>query len=228
MAESGRDTLLERLARRVFDQVRQRFGVGLRREAMTGSLEPGAQDVRVLDDPVVNQGQRAVTVGVRMRVTLRRSPMRRPARVADATAAVHRRLRQKAPQARDASRKLAGLEAATVQNRDPGGVVAAILEPARALHQNRRRFSRPNVPNDSAHRSRILWLEFEQWLPGDRKAEPGELREPVLGGTAVAGPANDAGPRALPARLPAGARARGLPLHALHAGSIHVHRSLQF
>src|SRR5207237_9514355 len=138
-------------------------------------------------------------------------PMRRPGRVADAAAAVQRRLRQEGPQAPDASRQLAGLDPTSVQDRDSGGVVAAIFEPAQALHQNRCRFPRPDVPDDSTHRSRVLCLEFQERLPRDRETEAGELGEP--------GPAPGPGRGAPTARLPAASEPRA---PQLHAGSIHV------
>ena len=211
MGESRHDALLESLPHGVLDQVRQRFRVGLGREAVALALEPRAQDVGVFDDPVVDQGERAAAVAVRVRVTLGRGTMRRPTRVADAAAAVQWRLGQKVPQAPDASRQLAGLDPTSVQDRDSGGVVAAIFEPAQALHQNRCRFPRPDVPDDSTHRSRVLCLEFEERFPRDRETEAGEPGEP--------GAAQGLGRGAPTARLPAASEARG---PQLHAGSIHV------
>src|SRR5207237_4331886 len=180
-------------------------------EAVTLALEPRAQDGGVFADPVVGQGERAAAVAVRVRVTLGRGTMRRPTRVADAAAAVQWRLGQKVPQAPDASRQLAGLDPTSVQDRDSGGVVAAIFEPAQALHQNRCRFPRPDVPDDSTHRSRVLCLEFEERFPRDRETEAGELGEP--------GPAQGPGRGAPTARLPAASGPRG---PRLHAGAIHV------
>ena len=68
----------------LLDQVRDRFGVGLARERVAALLEPVAQLGEVLQRAVVDDGDRAGAVDVRMRVAVVRRAVGRPAGVADA------------------------------------------------------------------------------------------------------------------------------------------------
>ena len=78
---------LERVARRVLDQVGERLRVRLGPERVAGPFECGAQRIGVLDDAVVHEGEALATVRVRVRVTCRRRSVRGPARVRDAAKA---------------------------------------------------------------------------------------------------------------------------------------------
>ena len=68
----------------VLEQVNDHLGVGLRRERVAGRHQRSLQLLEVLDDAVMDHGCRARAVDVRVRVLLRRTTVRRPARVPDA------------------------------------------------------------------------------------------------------------------------------------------------
>ena len=94
---------------------------------------------------------------VRVRVLVRRSAVRGPARVADADLAREvlglQQLLERGELAAatdEARRQLAvgrGLE-----HGDAGGIVASVLEPAQSLDEDRHRLFFTDVTNDSAHR----------------------------------------------------------------------------
>jgi hypothetical protein len=51
----------------------------------------------------------------------------------------------------DAAGSFADVKTGPVESRKPGAVVAAILEAAQSLNQNRLRFARTGIANDAAH-----------------------------------------------------------------------------
>ena len=65
------------------DEVGDRLGVGLRAQDVALGGELLAQGHVVLDDAVVNDGDLAVAVDVRMGVVLARTPVRRPSGMPD-------------------------------------------------------------------------------------------------------------------------------------------------
>jgi len=124
----------------VLDQMRDDLGVGLRLEAVTVGQQVLLDLQVVLDDPVVDDDQRAVAIGVRMGVLFGRPAVGRPARVANAE-----RARQR-PLAEDAFEHLEPSE-----HRDAGGVVAAILEPLQPFDDDADRILVPDISDDSTH-----------------------------------------------------------------------------
>ena len=66
------------------DEVRQHLGIGLGGEPMSLGHESVLDLGVVLDDPVVDEGELAGAVGVRVGIRVVRPAVRRPARVADA------------------------------------------------------------------------------------------------------------------------------------------------
>ncbi len=56
LVEGGNDALLERFPRRLLNQMRDGLGVGLRDEPVAGLLEADPQQLRILDDAVVHDG----------------------------------------------------------------------------------------------------------------------------------------------------------------------------
>src|SRR5919109_3044255 len=152
LAEGLHDRLGEVAVVEGLDQVRDRLRVRLRAEGVPILLEPCPELAVVLDDPVQHDRQLTVLAGgQRVRVALGHRAVRRPARVAE----TGRRLR--------AVRRRGGLEelevpdgadiveAVVFQERDAGGVVAAVLESLEAVDQEWLRCSRPDVSDDSAH-----------------------------------------------------------------------------
>src|SRR6185369_14535563 len=89
---------------------------------------------------------------MRMRVLLRRPPVRRPARVPDAGRATERLLAQQRGQIVELADTAANLDVVVGEGRQPGGVVAPVLELAEPAHENRARVTRPDVADDAAHR----------------------------------------------------------------------------
>ena len=78
------------------DQVRDQLGVGFGAELVAASEQFGAQLDEVLDDAVVDDGDRAGFV--RMRIFLRRAAVSRPSRVPDSDMAVDGRVGQQMAQ----------------------------------------------------------------------------------------------------------------------------------
>ena len=106
--------------------------------------------VRVLDDPVVHDGDPPGRVGVRVGVDVARLAVGRPPGVADAGAEVgggqvHR------PKGRDLPFRLDDRQPFVGLDGDARGVVAAVLEPLEAFDQDRYRAAFPDVSDDAAH-----------------------------------------------------------------------------
>ena len=119
---------------------------------MTVGLQRLLQLAVVLDDAVQHDRQPAVVAaGERVGVLLVDGAMRRPASVAEAMAGA------RAVGARCVLQKLQVADRADVvqsvglAQRDPGGVVAAVLEPLQPSEEQRLRFTRPDVSDDPAH-----------------------------------------------------------------------------
>ncbi len=131
------------------DQMRDDLGVGLGDEYVSLLLQPCAQRLEVLDDPVVHDRDLAAA-DVRVRVGRGRRAVRRPARVRNAGVSgdVRRvRLRREIGDARGADQPVQ----AAVDDREPGRVVAPVLEPADALDQNRNDVIARDRADDAAH-----------------------------------------------------------------------------
>ena len=151
MCQRRDDAILERRARRVLDEVGERLRVGLGREAVALSLERGAQRVRVLDDAVVHQGDVAGAVAVRVGVAPGGGAVRGPAGVGDAARAVERLAREAFLQGVNPPGELQHLQPGAVLDRDAGRVVPAILQAPQPFQQDRRRVTRADIADDSAH-----------------------------------------------------------------------------
>jgi hypothetical protein len=135
----------------VLDEVDDDLRIGLAAEAMPVRHELVLQLAVVLDDAVVDNGRDAVAVEVRMRVRLARAAMCRPPRMADAQRAGRRPLHQHAVEIAELALGAAELEVPVDGDGDAGGVVAAILQPAQALHHDRHGVARSDVADDAAH-----------------------------------------------------------------------------
>jgi hypothetical protein len=150
----GRDhALLEVLPGRVLHQVGQYLGVGVGGELVARPVQPGAQDVGVLDDPVVDQGHRARAVRMRVGVSRRRGSVGGPARVGDAAGARGRGPLDALDEGAHSAGQLYDLEASAVLHHNTSRVVAPILEPAQSLEKQRHGRPRSHVPEDATHQS---------------------------------------------------------------------------
>ena len=144
--------VLEISVERLFDQVSDDFGIGLGDEGVAVGDELLLERAGVLDDSVVDDGDVALAVDVRVRVALVRNAVRRPAGVADSHVAGNRAGGERALQLGDLSRGFAGLDSGAVHHGDAGRVVAAVLHPLQPLEEKRRRAAHSDVANDSAHK----------------------------------------------------------------------------
>jgi hypothetical protein len=155
--------------------VRDDFGVGLRTEAVAQVLELGAQQIVILDDAVVHDGD-AVAGNMRMRVAHRRHAVRRPARMRDADVARDRRLGDRILQDLDLADCAQPCDrTARIDDRETRRVVAAILEAAQPLQQDRNDIALGDDAYDSTHETALR-------LPAGMMAakEPDTGFEPVV------------------------------------------------
>ena len=144
---------LEGLGLRAADQVREHLGVGVGDQVDPGVRQPGPQGGSVVDDPVVHDGDVTLGVDVRVRVDVVRRPVGRPAGVADADLAGEP-LGQVLSQVTHPAGLLRHPQRAPLARAEHGDarrVVAAVLQPAQPLQQQRRRLLPADVPDDSAH-----------------------------------------------------------------------------
>src|SRR5262249_21688815 len=136
LRQRGRDRLdgLAAFLELARHQVGDDLTVGLGRELCAAGREVPAQLVEVLDDAVVYD--RDPVGGVRMRIVLGRTAMRRPAGVADADGAAERLAVEAMLQVLKLAFGPAALQAAALQGGDPGRVIPAVFEPLeRVDHQ---------------------------------------------------------------------------------------------
>ena len=137
---------------RVLDQVREGLRVGVGAEHVPARLEAVAQLAEVLDDAVVDHGDGAGAVDVRVGVQVVRAAVRRPARVGEPDPRVRRPVQERRRKVGQLPRPLLDEELARLgDERDPGRVVAAILQAPEPLEENGSRRPGTRVPNDAAH-----------------------------------------------------------------------------
>ena len=116
---------------------------------------------KVLDDPVVDHHDLLVAVRMGMRVDHRGTPMRGPPGVADSETALGHLFGQAVDQGVDLGGALddRGLPLSLVEDGDPGGVVAAVLEPLQALHDDGCGRPLAQVADDPAHACGLLYSQ---------------------------------------------------------------------
>ncbi len=88
------EPILQTLARRLFNEMHQRFGIGVRTKLVPGCTKLLPKNIGVLDYPVVYEDKPARTVGVWMGIQCCGSAVGCPARVSDATGSVDALLTQ--------------------------------------------------------------------------------------------------------------------------------------
>src|SRR5581483_10763959 len=136
----------------VLDQVSQHLGVGLGGEPVPALGELGAQDREILDDSVVDHADTPVTIGVRVRVFVRRSPVSGPARVADAKLAFDLATIEHAHQIGQLAR--GAVDAQLAIRRDDGyagRVVPAVLQAPQPVDQELHGRATTRVADYAAH-----------------------------------------------------------------------------
>ena len=153
-ADGTRRRLLQRQCAQALDEVDDDLGVGARGEHVARVLQLAPQSRVVLDDAVVDDGQRARAVGVRVGIGVRGLAMGRPARMTDADVRLDRMLEQRLLEIGDLTDPAAHLQATAVDDGEAGRVVAAIFEALEAFDEERRRVLVAHVPDDPAHETR--------------------------------------------------------------------------
>ena len=133
----------------VGDDVHDRLGVGVALEHVALGAELRLQLAEVLDDAVVDD--RDLAVHVRMGVALGGTPVRRPARMADAGVPPQRLLQQTPFEVAQLALGAAALEVAVLDGGDAGRVIAAILEPTQGVDEIRGDRLLPDNSDDAAH-----------------------------------------------------------------------------
>jgi hypothetical protein len=156
LAERGANRVAQVAAVRLLHEVGDRLGVGLRREPVTARLEPVTQLTEVLDDAVVDDGDVAGAVLVRVSVEVVRPAVRGPTRMGQPD----RRMGRPPVERGLEVCQLAGLlldeeVALLVDERDPGRVVAPVLEAFQAFDEDRPGLAGPGVADDAAHAVRF-------------------------------------------------------------------------
>jgi hypothetical protein len=131
------------------DEVRDDLGVGVGEEADALPLELLPHADVVLDDAVVDDGDGPRGVGVG--VDLARAAVGGPAGVADAGGAGEGALVEGLAEARELAQGANDFNALTIVNGETRRVVAAVLKPAEAVDDDRRRALRTHITDDPAH-----------------------------------------------------------------------------
>ena len=136
----------------LFEEMDDDFGVGLGGESVAAAGQLLAQLHVVLDDPVEDDREAGgVAADERVRVALGDAAVRRPARVAEAVMRVRAVRAGRGDEARRGCRRRERIELAVLAQRDPGGVVAPVLEALQAVEEKRLRLTRSDVSDDPAH-----------------------------------------------------------------------------
>ena len=136
----------------VLDEVGHDLRVRLGLEDVSAGHQLVAQLAEVLDDAVVDDGDPAGAVAVRMGVEVARPAVRGPARVAEADAGTRRLAAEGVLEDRHLAGSLLHEQVAVLGDEgDAGGVVAPVLEPPQPVEQDGAGFSRSGVSDDSAH-----------------------------------------------------------------------------
>ena len=181
----------------LFDQVCQDLAVHLGTELMTSTAQFPAKFRRVVDDSVVHQGEVAGAVSMRMGVANGGRAMRCPPGVPDAEPTSQRPPgHHLALQARQATRRPNNVQipGARVAHRDPGGVVASVLQLRESGQQKLCRPPARATGHDPAHcvphssfRQRFAdrvgvdrWQPRRALCPSSRSLLPGARPDPVL------------------------------------------------
>ena len=134
------------------DEMRDRLRVRLGRERVAVGREARRQLAVILDDAVQDDRElRCSAADEGVRVELGDRAVRRPARVAEAGrrgGAVRPGASLQVPERADRAHVV---ETVSLEQRDAGGVVAAVLQALEALEEQRLALTRPDVSDDSAH-----------------------------------------------------------------------------
>ena len=132
------------------DEVNRDLGIRVALQFDACSLELRTQRGKILDDSVVNDSQLARGITMRVRIAVRRTPMRRPTGMAH-TGRTDEVIRTVLAELRLEVGQLTGLTldldpTGSVENRDSRRVVPAILHSSQSLHHNAQSWRWPTYP----------------------------------------------------------------------------------
>src|SRR5262249_26172548 len=117
--------------------MREHFRVGIGSKICVAVLnELFLQRLVIFDDPVVNERDFAGSVKMRMCVLVVYFSMRRPTGVTDSIRSGRRFLRNQFGKRGDPAGAFSCFDVIAVDDRDPGGIVAAIFEATKTVEQN--------------------------------------------------------------------------------------------
>jgi len=148
--QHGKDTLSERTLLAT-EELGDKLGVGIGLQLDTHFEEFPAQAAIVFDDAIVNHRHLTAAVGLRVGVGLGGRTMGRPPRMTDADRAVQRFVIRLLLQVAELSGGTQDLDLIRPHDRDSGRVVAAILEAAKTIEEDRNDLVRADVTDDATH-----------------------------------------------------------------------------
>ena len=180
VAQRERHRLLEVAAIELADEMRQHLGVGLGAEGMAALDERLPDRGGVLDDAVVDDRDLAGLVGVRMRVGRGGRAVRGPAGMPDAEGTARQIAVELLLERGQLAGGLVDLEAVAVDDRDAGGVVAAVLEAPEPVDEQVRRWAGTDVSDNAAHSAWIL-----SGSTGSRAAATSASASAAVGASAI-------------------------------------------
>src|SRR6516165_711911 len=135
----------------VLDEMRNDFSIRIAGEGVPLGRQSRAQLCVILDDAVVDHGDAAAAIEMRMRVAVARTSVRSPARVPDARGALERALLERFFEIAELADALCADDGACVDERNAGRIVAAILKTVQAVHEHADDVTRSDVTDDAAH-----------------------------------------------------------------------------
>ena len=132
-------------------------------EGMAGFEQFVFQRIAIFNDSVMDYGNGAGLIQVRMRVLVGRRPVGGPASVADADFAEHRISAQEMGKTFvDLFLFFADLQPAVMEHGQARAVVTAVFEPSQSLEKNRLRLFFANISNDAAHIFYAMGIELDE------------------------------------------------------------------
>ena len=140
----------------LFEQMGDNFRIRLRLEDMALLDELFFQAEIVLDDAVVHDDKVARAIRMRMRIAVRRTAVRCPARMADTNRALRHVILDLVAQRREAADALLDADAIAVIDSDAGRIVAAVLKLRESLEQKVRSLLVTDITYNTTHDTYLL------------------------------------------------------------------------
>jgi len=136
--------------------VSEDFGVGFRLEGVARLDEFFFQFEKVLNHPIVDEGQFSRSIQVGVGIFIGRCPMRRPPGVADSQFALDGFGLASVGQIFNPTALFTNLHAMPIEDGETGRVIAPVLQPAECFEEDGLGLSRPDIGNNSTHRKLVL------------------------------------------------------------------------